>query len=386
MAVKIRALQRQISARLSESRPLIQVVVGPRQVGKTIALKGALGDRGVYHSADSPASLSADVLNEWWNEAAASADKILAIDEIQKIIGWSEKLKTLWDRTPQLKVVVTGSSALLVEKGLKESLAGRFELIRAEHWNFAEAQEVFDLSLKHYLEYGCYPGSVPFLKDVHRWASYVKDSIVEPALGRDLLQLHPVENPALLRQVFGAAAALPAQIISVQKLQGSLQTAGSVPTIANYLRLLSEGFLVSAIQKYTRSQLRARQSIPKLIVHDNALIRAFERPVDRAISPDRLGRYVENAVGARLIEAGWDVYYWKSRNLEVDFVAIGPDGQHWAIEVKNTRTSREELRGLFEFCKQFPDFEPCLVTPMAQSIEHVTVIPVSEILTFHRKV
>src|SRR3989338_5611996 len=170
MKEKIRGLAEVIRARIDEKRPLIQVVLGPRQVGKTTALQTALNQRGFYASADYPTPLPYTVLEEWWQKALTHPDKILAIDEIQKIPGWSEVLKKLWDRSDRiLKVVVTGSSALLVEKGLKETLAGRFELIRAEHWNFAEARDIFGLSLESFIDFGCYPGSISLMYNPERW-------------------------------------------------------------------------------------------------------------------------------------------------------------------------------------------------------------------------
>ena len=370
--------------RLREKAPLIQVLVGPRQVGKTTTLRAALGSRGVYHSADSPASLAPTSIDDWWSEALRHKDRILAIDEVQKIPNWSESIKKRWDARRSLKLVVTGSSSLVVEKGLRETLAGRFELLRAEHWNFSEARAAFGVSLRKFVEFGCYPGSMQFLGDLARWAGYVRDSIVEPALGRDLLQLHPVDQPALLRQVFGAAVSLPAQLVSLQKLQGALQGRGTLPTIANYLRLLAEAFLVSAVDKYSPNTFRSRRSVPKLVVHDNALVRAFERPVDTPISTERLGHYLENQIGARFIEAGWETYYWKDRDLEVDFVVIGPRNERWAVEVKTTKTSIRELRGILEFQKRHKDFEACLVTLAGQKVEGVRTLDVEEILSLKR--
>lgn len=371
-------------SRIEEKSPLIQVMVGPRQVGKTTALKTALGKNGVYRSADYPTPLSYEVLFEWWDEAKKDPSRLLAIDEVQKIPQWSEIIKKRWDENPDLKLIVTGSSSLLVEKGLKETLAGRFELIRAEHWNYNEAKQSFGLSLEEYVEYGCYPGTIRFLKDLPRWGDYVRDAIIEPALGRDLLQLHPVENPALLRQVFGAAVSLPAQIVSLQKIQGNLQGKGSIPTLSHYLRLLSDAFLVTAIQKYSPSSHRSKKSIPKLIIHDNALPRAFERPIHKELSPERLGRYFENAVGSRFIEAGWETYYWKHRNHEVDYVVVGPENQHWAVEVKSTKVTQKELKGLFEFQRQYPIFEPCLVSYTSQEIEGVRTLDPEMILSLSR--
>ena len=190
-----------------------------------------------------------------------------------------------------------------------------------------------------------------FIKDLPRWGSYVRDSIVEPAIGRDLLQLSSIENPALLRQVFGIAASAPAQLISIQKLQGALQGRGHVPTISHYLSLLGEAFLVTGIQKYNSKMLRVKKSILKLIVHDNGLCCAFERPLTVKLDREKFGRYFENAIGSRFIEAGWETYYWKHKDLEVDFVVIGPENQKWAIEVKCGKTRQSELKGVFEFCK-----------------------------------
>ena len=373
-----------IKGRLAEKQPLIQVVVGPRQVGKTTALKSALSEKDHYYTADYPTPLDASIILEWWKSASKSQSKILAIDEVQKISGWSNVIKKLWDEEPSVKVVLTGSSALLMEKGLAETLAGRFELIQAEHWSFHEAKDIFSLDIQEYIEFGCYPGAVRFLDNIERWGNYIRDSIVEPALGRDLLQLHPVENPALLRQVFAVALDMPAQIISLQKLQGQLQSKGAIATVQNYLNLLSKGFLVSSIEKYSASVIRGKKSSPKLIIHDNGLMRAFERPSEGSLSPDRLGRYFENSIGARFIEAGWKTYYWKDRTKEVDYVVIGPRNEQWAIEVKSARCSPESLKGLEAFCRLYPNFEPKIISLVDQKVDGIKTLSVKDILSLHK--
>lgn len=385
MKGKIRDLASTIAKRLAEPKPLIQVVIGPRQVGKTTALKAAIGTQAVYETADYPTPLPHTIIEEWWRAATAHPSKTLAIDEIQKIPGWSEILKKLWDTSRiRLKVVVTGSSALLVEKGRRETLAGRFELIRAEHWNLHEAQSVFGLHLRDYIEFGCYPGAVPFLPDINRWAQYVRDSIVEPALGRDLLQLHPVDQPALLRQIFGVASSLPCQIISLQKLQGQLQGRGTLPTLQHYLQLLADAYLVTGIEKYSPQAIRSRKSSPKLIIHDNGLLRAFRRPVSSPLPMKDLGHYFENLVGARFIEAGWEVAYWRDRDWEVDFVVQGPQGERWAIEVKSGPIEAHELKGLRKFCSIHPAFEPCLISHVGQQLTNIRTLPLDTILSLSR--
>ncbi len=382
-----RRLTETISARLGEKTPLIQVIIGPRQVGKTTALRAVLPKDAVFESADSAIPLPYTSIEDWWKQALKTQSRILAIDEVQKIPGWTEVLKRLWDQTlSRPKVVVTGSSSMLMEKGLRESLAGRFELIRAEHWHYQEAKNIFGLTLDEYIEFGCYPGSVPLLRqDLDRWGQYVRDAIVEPALGRDLLQLYPVEQPALLRQLFGAAISLPGQIVSLQKMQGQLQGQGTLPTLQNYLRLLADAFLVTGIEKFSSALFRVKKSPPKLIVHDNALIRAFERPIQKKPTAESWGHYFENSIGARLIEAGFDTYYWKDRDDEVDFVVVGPNNEKWAIEVKTSNTSEKELKGVFAFCKIYKDFEPVLVSRKNQKLAGVKTIPTEEILSLHRR-
>lgn len=373
-----------LSNRIDEKSPFIQVLIGPRQVGKTTALKAALNNKGIYHTADYPTPLGSEALIKWWEEAENDSSRLLAIDEIQKVTDWRETIKYLWDKTENFKLILTGSSSLLVEKGLKETLAGRFELLRAEHWNFEEASRVFGLSIPEFIEFGCYPGAAQFLNNPTRWGSYIRDSIVEPAIGRDLLQLHPIESPALMRQIFGSAISVPAQLLSTQKMQGTLQEKGSVPTIRHYLSLLSQAFLVTGIEKYSLSQIRTKSSIPKFIIHDNGLCRAFERPITSKIEPERLGHYFENTVAARFIEAGWNTYYWKHRNYEVDLVVIGPNNEKWAIEVKSGNTSIEELRGVFEFCKIHNDFEPYLLSLSGQKFKEIASLDASKILSLHR--
>jgi predicted AAA+ superfamily ATPase len=374
-----------LEARMREKDPLIQVLIGPRQVGKSTAIKNLLAGRGVYYSADDPSPQSNEILAKLWKQCLEIDDPaacILAIDEVQKVSGWRETIKHLWDTSSKRpKLILSGSSAVLVEKGLTETLAGRFELIRAEHWNFNEAEEIFGVTWQKFVEFGCYPGSMRFMEEIDRWGSYIRDSIVESALGRDLLLLHPVEQPSLLRQLFAVAVNLPAQVVSLQKLQGQLQGKGSLPTIQTYLRLFEMAFLVTGIEKYSTAALRLRKSSPKLVVHDNALVRSFERPIQGMLSGERLGRYFENAVAARFLEAQWDTFYWNQGAQEVDLIVLGPSGEKLAIEVKLGSVARGELSGLFKFCREHPDFRPCLVSGVDQvDLDGVTTLKRDSVL------
>ena len=178
---------------------------------------------------------------------------------------------------------------------------------------------------------------------------------------------------------------MPAQIVSLHKLQGQLTEKGTLPTIQTYLALLSSSFLVSAVEKFSLSLFRTKKSIPKIIVHDNALARAFYQPIERSINREIKGRYFENIVGARFLEAGWKVFYWKERNSEVDYIVYGPEGEKWAIEVKSSKAETHELQGVFDFCKKHSDFEPCLLSLIDQKIPKLRSLDVSYVLGLHKK-
>lgn len=380
-----RVFETTLEKRLLEKAPLIQVIVGPRQVGKTTAIKSQIQNRGIYFSADSPTPLPATIISDLWQEAALSSSKTLAIDEIQKIPGWSEVVKKLWDESDKkIKVILSGSAALTIEKNLKETLSGRFELIRASHWSFDEFHKLTRKSLRDFIEFGCYPGAVRFLEDVERWGEYIRDSIIEPAIGRDILQLHPINNPALFRQTFYLATQIPAQVISLNKLQGQLQDQGAIATIQHYLQLFHSAFLMSGVQKFSASGFRQKLSSPKIIIHDNALLRAFERPINGPLNPEKLGHYFENSVGARFIEAGWQTHYWQERNAEVDFIVQGPSGEKWAVEVKSNHIEKKDLQSLFTFCQRHADYEPCLVSLVDQEVSGVRTLNAKTILSLQR--
>lgn len=236
------------------------------------------------------------------------------------------------------------------------------------------------MKLDDYIEFGCYPGANPLKSDISRWAQYIRDSIVEPAIGRDILQLHPVENPALLRQVFGVALSRPAQIVSLNKMQGLLADKGALATVQHYLQLLEKGFLISLIEKYSADRLRLKKSPPKIIVNDNGLMRAFLRPPIAPLSNELKGRYFENCVGAKLKDKGWEVYYWTDRDLEVDFVGIGPNGEKYAIEVKSSETDDKSLKGLKSFTAKYKEFTPCLISLVNQKVPGVLSLSPAEIL------
>lgn len=342
-----------LAERLAEPRRFLQVVAGPRQVGKSTLVQQVTGELSVpvrYVSADEPTLRSTDWIGQQWEaarlEATGKAGAVLVLDEIQKIPAWSETVKRLWDEDTRkkrpLKVVLLGSAPLLIAQGLTESLAGRFETLRLPHWSYSEMREAFDFTLDQYLYFGGYPGAAPLARDPLRWARYIADSLIETSIARDVLLLTRVDKPALLRRLFELACRYSGQILSYTKMLGQLQDAGNTTTLAHYLDLLAGAGMVCGLPKYAGDAARSRGSSPKLQVLNTALmtVTAGVSPEEARSDREFRGRLVESAVGAHLANAAaageCELYYWRDRGQEVDFVAKA-GSRLTAIEVKSGR-------------------------------------------------
>jgi len=373
-----RKIVAEIMAGLARKKKLLHIITGPRQVGKTTA-SYQIADRWpgevVRFSADSPIPPGPEWIQAGWDQAIRTAktsgnthDVLLVFDEIQKVRGWSEIIKYLWDEELHInhgiQVLLLGSSSLLLQQGLTESLTGRFFLYRCPHWQYQEMRECFGWSLEQWIFYGGYPGAAELIDEEEVWSSYVTDSLIETVLAKDILQLQTVAKPALLRHLFLLSCTAPAQILSYTKMLGQLHDAGNTTTLAHYLKLLESAFLVSGLELFKRGKQKKRGSSPKLVIWNNGLINAVtgDTFIQAINTPSWWGRLVENAVGAYLQNslAGrpYTLYYWRERHLEVDFVLETPRTT-WAIEVKSGKA--QSMKGMTKFCSLYPEVKPLII-------------------------
>lgn len=358
-----------IKSRLEEPRKFIQVVMGARQIGKSTVVRQVLNDIDLpyqFYSADNvPASNGGWLSNCWEGVRSLKKAKewksiILVIDEIQKISNWSETVKKEWDSDTfndlNIKVLLLGSSRVLLEKGLSESLAGRFEEIRMSHWGFTEMRECFGWSLDKYTFFGGYPGAATLVEDEDRFQQYIQSSIIDATVNKDILMSTPINKPALLRQTFEIGAAYSGEILSLNKMLGSLQDAGNISTLAGYINLLNESGMLCGLQKYCIDTARRKASIPKLQVYNNALKTVFSSLSFEKAIIDRKewGRIFESSIGAYLVSQSFvhrfEVLYWRERNDEVDFV-LRKKNSIVAIEVKSNMEKKTD--GLDKFRQMF---------------------------------
>ncbi|OYU96865.1 MAG: AAA family ATPase [Bacteroidetes bacterium B1(2017)] len=365
-----------IKSRLFEPIRQIQVLAGPRQVGKTTLVRQVLEVCQIpnkYVSADAIAAGDQGWLDTIWNEArvfqkANNSTYILAIDEIQKVFQWSEKVKQLWDEdranNQSIHVILLGSSRLLLQQGLTESLAGRFELIHIPHWRFSEMNSAFGFTPEEYAWFGSYPGAANLITDEIRWKNYVRESLIETAISKDLLMLTRVDKPALLRNLFELGSNYSGQILSYTKLIGQLQDAGNTTTLAHYLRLLDGAGLLTGLPKFAIDAARTKSSSPRFQVFNNALMNCYSHQnfSEAKANPELWGRVVESAVGTHLLTyraEGIEIFYYREGADEVDYI-LTYKGKFIALEIK---TAKQQTKGLSKFISKFSPHRNYLISP-----------------------
>ncbi len=389
-----RAVFEGVLKRFMEPRRFIQVLYGPRQSGKTTLAKQAAKEvnmKAHYAASDEPDLKGRAWIEEQWQTArnlAAGNAALLVVDEIQKIPGWSETVKRLWDEDTAAKinlhVMLLGSSPLLINKGLGDSLAGRYETINITHWTYAEMSGAFGFGLDEYIYFGGYPGGAGLISDEARWAGYINGSLIEAAISKDILQMTRIDKPALLKRLFHLGCMYSGQVLSYQKILGQLQDAGNTTTLAHYLDLLSGAGLLCGLQKHAEQKVRQRGSSPKFQALNNALLSAQSGTGFEAAKRDSeiWGRLTESCVGAYLANAvkgtRTELFYWASGNREVDFV-LSSGGKIAAIEVKSGR-KKTRFPGTDEFSRQVKACKKYLVGTGGIPVEEFLKVKPEELL------
>jgi predicted AAA+ superfamily ATPase len=382
--------------RMLESRRFIQVLYGPRQVGKTTLILQLLKEYkqpSLFVTGDDVGENDATwIATQWQNarhvlEQSGASEFLLVIDEVQKLANWSENIKKLWDADTRnevnIKLILLGSSRLMIQQGLTESLAGRFESTYLGHWTFTEMEQAFDWNVQQYIWFGGYPGSADLITDEKRWREYVLNSLIETSISKDILMLTRVDKPALMKRLFELGSIYSGQILSFNKILGQLTDAGNTTTLTHYLQLLHSAGLLGGIEKYSPALIRQRAASPKFQVHNSAIISAQQ---NRNLSevknvPKDWGRWAESAVGAHLmnhsIKANYKLHYWRENNYEVDYVLANRESVV-ALEVKSG--VKQRISGLSEFKKRFPEAKIYLIGDDGIPIENFLRTKPSEFL------
>ena len=361
----------QLVKRLNEPIKFIQVISGPRQVGKTTLVQQVINEipiPSIYVSDDGIVNANSGWIDAQWNVArlklknSKSKEVVLVIDEIQKVANWSETIKANWDSDKinkiGIKVVLLGSSKLLIQEGLTESLAGRFEIIYMGHWSFSEMHKAFGFSEEQFVWFGGYPGAASLIDDEIRWKDYIVNSLIETTVSKDILLIERINKPALLRNLFELGCVFSGQILSLTKILGQLHDAGNTTTLSHYLHLLDNAGLLAGLEKFSRGKTMQRSSSPRFQVHNSGLLSALSSiSYSEAFSSSEVwGRYIESAVGVHLLNysktENFRLMYWRQGNFEVDFV-LEYKQKIIGLEVKSG--SAKITNGMMKFSEMYKD-------------------------------
>jgi predicted AAA+ superfamily ATPase len=382
-----------IRQRLGLQRKFIQVLMGPRQVGKTTLVRQVLESyRFPWHYASADEATQPFWLQQQWEtirikaRSNGSEEALLVIDEIQKIPDWSNLVKIQWDKDSfdnfPLKIILLGSSQLMLQKGLSESLAGRFEVTYLPHWSFGEMKDAFGFTLEDYIWYGGYPGPADLITDEGRWKEYIRHSLIETTIMRDILLLARIDKPVLLRNLFDLACSWSGQILSYNKILGQLKDAGNTTTLAHYLKLLEGAGMIKGLEKFSPSFIRQRAASPKFQVFNMALMSVLSpnRHQEVIDQPEIYGRWVESAIGAHLLNQSlteqFDLFYWREGNHEVDFV-LQNGNKILGIEVKSGRNKLSA--GIPAFAQRFNPTKILLIGREGIPIGDFLLTPISNL-------
>jgi hypothetical protein len=416
--------------RLQRPRGLIEVVRGPRQVGKTTGIHQIIQD--LMRSGASPRDILFVRFDlQLLREQPAALRSILSwfeteirrrplgegrppwvfLDEVHKLRRWHEDVKHVGDTYP-LRMLLTGSSSVLVARGGHESLAGRVFTTELPAFSFrevlecwrprlarvlppaiafadafegglAESVRAFDalkpqqkLSIRRALERYYARGGYPRLHsgevDEDRWADYLVQTVFENVLGADIPDLFPVESPQLLRHLYLSVARLTGQEIAQVKLAENATVAGiptNQPTVGKYVHYLADALLIREFRRYPLARKASARVPAKITVSDLGVRNAIFRgaPSLWESDPQVLGPLVETLVQGVVRGHNLQVHFYRefedpndrrSRQHEVDFVAERVDGAVLPIEVKfRKRIDAADLDGLRYFMRKFGS--PC---------------------------
>jgi len=376
-----------------ENRQILSIT-GLRRVGKTTLIHRIINsllnkkikkEEILYYNFDMGAIEIEELLNKYEQTTGIKIkeEKIIFVflDEIQKLAGWHNKLKLIYDLNRNIKFFISGSASLFIEKRTKESLAGRvfsFQLSPLtfkeflKFKNFKEKQyklwreELNEIFLQ-YLKTGGFPEIVNE-KSEEKIKAYIKESVIDRIVYIDIPQVFKIEEPELLVRLISIISSNPGMILDFNNLADDLDR--DRKTISAYLFYLEKAFLIKKLYNFSQNTLTSERKGKRFYPSSTALSYFFNAEISKII---------ENSVAISLNTK----FFYRKQNYEVDFIDLKEDKKINAIEVKyKDEIKKEELSGLKYFLNHFNKkfkISPVLITKDSEEeikIKEIAIKPI----------
>jgi len=328
-----RSIAPEIGKRLNVGEKII-IVFGARQVGKTTLIKSLLAEKDAkILQVDGDRQEHVDVLssaNFSDLKSFVAGTDLLFIDEAQRIPKIGLNLKILHDQIPELKIIVTGSSALELSNRVREPMTGRtwtyrlypiswFEWKVFEDFNLIER----DFWLEQFLLFGSYPEILTTSVIADKQA--MLREMTESTLYKDILMLSNIRYPEKLRQLLQLLAYQVGQLVSLQELGSRIGL--SRDAVVNYIDLLEKSFVIFRLRGFSRNLRNEVTKMSKIYFYDlgirNALINNFSPLKVRA----DIGQLWENFLIVERLKRNeygrhyCNTYFWRLHTgTEIDYI------------------------------------------------------------------
>lgn len=364
-----RQLQQVIESRLFKGKAII--VIGARQVGKSTLLRHITEKQNepvLMLNCDEPeVKEMLSNLNSNEMQLLIGNNKIIVIDEAQRINNIGMTLKCIIDNFPDIQLLVTGSSSFELSNKLNEPLTGRKYEYHLYPIATKELYETYGLiatkqSLEQRLIYGSYPDIINHAGDAKELLMNIADSY----LYKDLLSLDDIRRPALLNKIL---IALALQIGSEVSFNELAQTVGSdSKTVEKYIDLLSKCYIVFQLNAFNRNIRTELKKSKKIYFYDNGIRNAVLQNFAPLTLRQDNGALWENFFISERIKANNYMqnyaksYFWRTTNQqEIDYIEE-IDGQFNVFELKwNPKKSATKIPDIF--MKNYTVRSAAIITP-----------------------
>ena len=357
------------------------ILSGLRRAGKTtlmFQLVDELIAAGVdpydilYFSFDEAEAGLEEIIEEYENTVLkgplSGRRRYLFLDEIQKLDGWEDKVKIVYDLNPNLKLVLSGSVAVTLLKGTRESLAGRFFDFRVEPLDFdefldfrgaevdKEREQLFASEIRRqlnlYLKTGGFIEAFDF--DDLQLRRYFKEGLLERVVYRDLPEEFKIRAPELLLRLVRIVAERPGLYLDYKSLAGDLGY--DHRTVSDYFSFLERGLLLDKLFNYSTNRMTSEKKLKRCYLGSTAFTMALASSTNWS---QLMEQFFVVALGAR--------FFWRSpQRDEVDIILN--EGGAVPVEVKmKGKVTAKDAKPIFRFMKRYGAQQGFLITKSTEA-------------------